>query len=331
MHLNKKNYRAWLIDEDTFPYSADLTHQTRFIAGYGALAPSQHNTQPWVLKVSDEGLTIEPDLSKSLAYADPDLRGLYISIGMCAENIMQAANYFGMKPKLMINNKFIKILLSPGSRPRAVGGLTAITSRHSNKEIYAKGDISKKTLRTLKKTQSDNSMLTVISEPKDMDEVIKIHLVAAQYTAEDKKFVKELAGWLKSNRTRSYEGMPGFTVGNSNIQSLIGKTLFYHKPELFKRVANKDRALMESSSLIAVWSVRTTSPKACVLAGMDAERFWLKAVECGLVAHPLTAIMSQEKLNQNLKKVLGLQTIPVFLMRLGFSKDKKLRTPRRSP
>lgn len=331
MLLNKKNYQAWLIDENKFPYNADIKDQIRFVIGYGVLAPSQHNTQPWIFKVSEKGLTILPDFSKTLTYGDPDSRGLNISIGMCVENIMQAANFFGMKPGLKINEKVIEILLSPGSRRQTSESLRSITNRYSNKDIYTKGEVSKETLRKLKKTQSDSSVLTIISHSSGMDAVINLHMEAAQRIAGNRKFVKELAGWLKSNSTRSYEGMPGFTVGNSELQSLVGKLFLSRKPELFKRLAGKDRALMESSSLIAVWSVQTPNPKAYMLAGMDAERFWLKAVECGLVAHPLTAIMSQEKLNQDLKNILGLQTTPVFLMRLGFSKDKKLRTPRRHP
>ena len=53
----KDNYVAWDIDEKKFPRNGNLQDQIQFLIGYGILAPSTHNTQPWEFIVVTEGAT----------------------------------------------------------------------------------------------------------------------------------------------------------------------------------------------------------------------------------------------------------------------------------
>ena len=41
----------WKISEGDFPRSGDAEEKLRFLLNYAVLAPSGHNTQPWLFKV----------------------------------------------------------------------------------------------------------------------------------------------------------------------------------------------------------------------------------------------------------------------------------------
>jgi len=67
---------AWVVSDTAFPRTAGPTDQLRFLVNYAVLAPSTHNTQPWLFKVGGEKLELYADRTRSLAVADPEDREL---------------------------------------------------------------------------------------------------------------------------------------------------------------------------------------------------------------------------------------------------------------
>lgn len=53
----KDNYKAWEVREIDFPSSGTIEEQIRFLLNYGVLAPSIHNTQPWIFEIKNNELT----------------------------------------------------------------------------------------------------------------------------------------------------------------------------------------------------------------------------------------------------------------------------------
>src|SRR6478735_7290228 len=98
--MNKANYKAWEIDEKNYPKDASLASQIQFISRYGNLAPSTHNTQPWVSTAEGDSLEIEPDLNRHLPAADPTGRNLFVSLGAYSFNVLVAAAHFGFQTEL---------------------------------------------------------------------------------------------------------------------------------------------------------------------------------------------------------------------------------------
>ncbi|MBI5221611.1 MAG: hypothetical protein HY979_02300, partial [Candidatus Magasanikbacteria bacterium] len=92
----RANYNVWSIKENQFDERWSFEKKIKFLAQYGIMAPSCHNTQPWKFKVVNNCLEIYPDVSKKLLIADPVGRGLYISLGCCLENIIIASRHFGL-------------------------------------------------------------------------------------------------------------------------------------------------------------------------------------------------------------------------------------------
>ena len=56
--LSESTLSTWNITEDEFPKKGALPEKSSFILNYAILAPSGHNTQPWLFKIVGDS-TIE--------------------------------------------------------------------------------------------------------------------------------------------------------------------------------------------------------------------------------------------------------------------------------
>ncbi len=54
----RANYRAWRVEPRDFHAPADLIR-------WAVLAPSSHNTQPWLFEVKQDAILVRPDLSRA--------------------------------------------------------------------------------------------------------------------------------------------------------------------------------------------------------------------------------------------------------------------------
>ena len=87
---------AWRVSETEFPAAAALPERLRFLVRYAILAPSSHNTEPWLFRVPDDRIDVRLDFSRWLKVADDDQRELHISVGCALENLLVAAEHFGL-------------------------------------------------------------------------------------------------------------------------------------------------------------------------------------------------------------------------------------------
>ncbi|MEK6883506.1 MAG: nitroreductase, partial [Nanoarchaeota archaeon] len=84
------------INFSDFPVKADLESQIKFLLNYAILAPSTHNSQPWLFKIKKSECQMYYDPRLVLPEADPKTRDLHISIGCAVENLILAAKYFNI-------------------------------------------------------------------------------------------------------------------------------------------------------------------------------------------------------------------------------------------
>lgn len=73
------------------------------ILHYASLAPSGHNTQPWIVKVIDrDHWIIVLDHERRLPNIDPNNHESFLSLGTFTENLMQAVRAFGRRAELSV-------------------------------------------------------------------------------------------------------------------------------------------------------------------------------------------------------------------------------------
>ncbi len=85
----------WDVREADFPATGPPAEQLRFLLHYAVLAPSGHNTQPWLFKIDGDTVELYADRSRALPVVDPDDRELTISCGAALLHLRVALRHFG--------------------------------------------------------------------------------------------------------------------------------------------------------------------------------------------------------------------------------------------
>ena len=116
----------------------DTSGGLKEIVRAGTLAANSHNTQPWRFTVTDNQISIGPDLSRRCPAVDPDDHHLFASLGCAVENMVQAAIALGFKADGKIRGPEQRSRHDrPRSSPPATNELAdAITKRQCTRAEY---------------------------------------------------------------------------------------------------------------------------------------------------------------------------------------------------
>lgn len=82
--------------------TTDWTEQAKSLIRRAALAPSSHNTQPWIFRISDSAIELYADRTRGLPVNDTDDRELAISCGCALLNLRLAAASDGFDAKIQL-------------------------------------------------------------------------------------------------------------------------------------------------------------------------------------------------------------------------------------
>ena len=72
---------TWSVSVEDFPAAGTPVEQMEFLLNYAVLAPSNHNTQPWLFEIHGEAIHLFADRTRALPMTDPEDRELIISCG----------------------------------------------------------------------------------------------------------------------------------------------------------------------------------------------------------------------------------------------------------
>lgn len=321
------NYLAWEISERDFPRSAGIEEQIRFLVGYGFLAPSVHNTQPWEFSIEKHSLRLFLNPKLALPASDPTGRGGWTSLGAVTKNIEIAAAYFGLDTEITLVTTAVVISFQLG-KPMNDGLFWAIKQRYSNKLGYSNKPISKEQLATLQ--QLSPGATTIISAAAIIAEIAGIHVDAAKKIARSPRFGRELARWMRPNNTSLSDGMPGFVIGLKPIIARIIPAVIRMAPWILRIRGNKDRSLILSSPAIGVISSPSDSQADWFAAGRAFELIALQATKDGLVITIMAAMVEYPPATKRLAETIKITPrVPQVFFRTGYAYNEVYHTPRR--
>src|SRR5215212_1263380 len=86
---------SWNISEEGFPAQGGSEEKLRFVLNYAVLAPSGHNTQPWLFGLSGDEEELYADRTRGLPVVDPEDRALIIGCGAALFYLRTALRHFG--------------------------------------------------------------------------------------------------------------------------------------------------------------------------------------------------------------------------------------------
>ena len=343
MSLRESDIQAWNVSKNQFPKEGAKIEQLKFLLNYAILAPSSHNTQPWLFKiVGDNMIELYADRTRALAVVDPEDRELTISCGAALSHLQIAIRHFGYAYEVELfpdsNNKDLlaRVVINGIKEPvKEENSLfEAITRRRTNRLKFEDRELEEPLISKLRSTVTEegggaiDTWLHIAKEQDEKNSLADLIAEGDRIQLSDKRFRRELASWIHSNRSHSKDGMPGYAFGYNDIMSRMGPFVL-RTFDFGKGQAAKDRQLATGSPVLAILGTKSDEPMDWLRAGMALSRMLLLArsenVWSSFLDQPLEVPKLRAKVQEVLKEEKGF---PQLLMRIGYGQDVK-PTPRR--
>lgn len=323
---------VWEVSERDFPTEGGLEAQLRFLVRYAILAPSVKNTQPWIFKVGGDTIRVYADLERRLAVSDPDCRELFISVGCALENLVVAAEHFGLRfdvvyfPQGEQDELAAAITFTPsGSRsfsaPRAAIRFDALLRRHNDNGAFRPDAVRPVLREQLQACAFEPDLRLDLSDDRLFRRwVDELTTEADRAEFANPKFREELGRLIGSG-----------TFGSGGLVAQVAR-LLVSRLDIGDSVAQQDRAIIESAPVLGLVLATEDTRLVHVRTGQLFERVWLTATSMGLSVHPMSQTMRIPELRAAVAELLPeTGWTPQHLFRLGYSEraGRPRLTPRR--
>jgi nitroreductase len=326
----------WKVSEQGFPRSGEPEEKLRFMLNYAVLAPSGHNTQPWLFKRGDEEVELRADRTRGLPVVDPEDRALLMSCGAALFYLRVAMKHFGYEDEVEVlpdphdPDLLARVHLGPDRAETEEERMLfqAIPKRRSNRGPFEDKQVPGKLLSALQAAAWEEGAWLHLVLDKDAKHAIAELIAEGDHIQlADRRFRRELASWVHPNRTRSRDGMPGFAFGFGDLMSLAGPFVI-RTFDTGKGQAAKDRQLAEGSPVLAILGTEGEAPPEWLAAGQALARVLLRARAEGVWASFLNQPIEVAELRPRLRDAIGVDGYPQLLFRMGYGSEVK-PTPRR--
>lgn len=327
----KSNYRAWHVSvqvPDTLQSDAD---KLAYIAQYAILAPSGHNSQPWKLTLVKDALIVDIHPSHHLSGDGSGLLSVepYISIGTFLETFELAAAGLGheISIELFPGNKHVARITLIGTLTPRHPLLSAIKTRVSNRHDFKTTPVTSTALETLVGSKLSGVATTQVTNREDIDFLAGQTEVAIAAIMSNPRYRYELSEWVRTNHTRKYDGMPGFTHGFGTVKSLLSKVAVRHAKGQGPQVAKSGRLIRSSGALVIV-RCTDDSKESFINAGRLYARICIHAAETGLATSALGASVIDPNTREGVKDHFDLHDRPIYILRIGHPTVRARHSPR---
>ena len=330
----------WKVKEAEFPHHGTVEEKLKFILNYAILAPSSHNTQPWLFKIDSEEIYLYADRNRGLSIADPEGRELVISCGTALFNLRIALHHFGYKGEIITfpnpANSELLACIKLGYRIKESTDnnllFNAISKRHTNRQNYQWWDAPQSLLRWL---QSDAELegvwLHIVKNNNIRHQMAELIVRAEHQLMADPNYRQELANWIRPGNNSNHDGIPGYAQG-INEHFDFATPLFatvLRTFDLGNDLAERSRKLVKQSPAIVVLGTQNDTQSDWLKVGQALERILLRSQAVGLSCSFLNQPVQVPQSRSELRKVLSQPGFPQLILRLGFCKQVK-PTPRRT-
>jgi hypothetical protein len=299
-------------------------------------APSGHNTQPWRFQISDDGLRMYADRSRALPVVDPDDRAMVISCGAALAHLVGALRHSGYSggvshfPDPADPDLLAVVALgqpcTPGPDDHAL--FEAMDGRHTHRADFDDRPVPAEILTQLgEDVRRTGANLRVFTDDESRAAIATLVGEGDRAQFSDPGFRHELAGWIRPNRTRRSDGMPGYAFGISDLASLLGPTMVATF-DTGARQARKDGHLALAAPALMVLSTAGDTPPEWLVAGQALAVLLLRATTHGLAASFLNQPIEVPALRARLRDLIG-GGVPQLMLRVGYGAPGR-PTPRRS-
>lgn len=317
------------ISSEDFERASTWDEKILLLACCGALAPSTHNSQPWLVSSDSDSLTVEPDRSRFVPLADPDGRQVCLSLGAFITNVEHVANAWGQKTYVHLQGSHLQdikavLRFDGGGTAETRSSIDLLKARRNNRHPFP-GDLPDNLIRRF---DPDVPSVKIVSSTTAKAHIAELVSRSFKGFISRADFRRELSGWVTSNSSDRADGMPACTHRVPTPLSRVFPYLvrFVNIAPLFSR---RDRRLIEDSPAVVVLTVIEDQPAQWIEAGRLFERIALSLTSEGCAAAMHSAVIESPLERAALAEALDTDEKPVALFRVGRPASPAPPSPRR--
>ncbi len=335
--MAEKMLEPWTIALGEFPLAGTPAEQLRALVRSAVLAPSSHNSQPWLFRILNHRLDLYADRTRALPVTDPEDRELLISCGCALHHLEVAARHFSYAGQVsllpdrawpdLVASFELGSLRQPDEEDHRL--FAAMQTRHTARFSFEHRSVPERLVQELSGLAAGRgAWLDVVHRESARLALADLVTEGDHLQMDNPAFRRELAAWLHPNRTRSRDGMPGYAVGLGTLASFAAP-LVVRTFDLGDGRAAQSRELALHSPLLLVLGTAADDPRSWLETGRALSLVLLRAEAEGVAASFLNQPVEVPGLRQRLMQLLGHSGFPQMVLRLGYPPVQARGTPRR--
>ncbi|MGK2952042.1 MAG: Acg family FMN-binding oxidoreductase [Thiobacillus sp.] len=308
-----------------------LTRETAAkLIATATLAPSSHNTQPWLFRINGASIRLIADRTRALPANDPDDRELTISCACALFNLRVAAAHTQLAatvhhPAARADPDCLATLeLVAGAIPDAALATLydAVATRRTYRKTFAAQPVTAETLAALAEAaRLEGAWLHVLASDAERRQGVELIAEGDEMQWGDPAWRRELASWMHPRRDGDGLALPGLAVP---LAQAVVRTF-----DMGHGIAAHDMQLADASPVLAVLGTPGDALMDWLAAGQALQRLLLTARPHGLQASYLNQPIEVAPLRTRLGLLTGQAGFPQILLRLGYPQGDVPATPRR--
>ena len=331
------NRSAWDVAEDEYPRLGTAADKLRFMLRYAVLAPSNHNTQPWMFQVRGNAVEIYANRARSLRVTDADDRQLLISCGCALLHLRVAIWHFGYldhthllptpgDPDLLAR---VSLGEEDSATPQQEALFAAIPKRRTNRQLFLDDPLPEELQHELvKAADREGAWLHFVNGREHRNALADLIAEGDRQQWANQRFRLELAAWLHPNNSEAHDGIPNSAQNAADLLSVAGPIVI-RTFDLGEGQAAKNRDIAVYSPGLVVLGTDADGPAAWLAAGQALARVLLRARADEVWASFLNQPIEMPALRPKVAELSGRGGWPQVILRLGYGPNVN-PTPRRT-
>ena len=315
------------VSSDRVSNAAEMNDLYAHLLQYAILAPSEHNSQPWLFRIGEDGLEIFADRTRGLPVVDPHDRAMTISCGAALDHLVLAARHLGRDVSVDVcpdpgdSDLLARIRLDGYAVPSPAeeAMFAAIPERRTCRARFAPKALPENvSTQCMDIAEASGVELTLVDDNTRRREIAALVTRADRMQLSSVRFRRELASWIHTRRGESRDGMSRQGLSMAEVMSPSG-SLVVRTFDAGNGVAAASRdKICEGSPVFAIVSTPTDVVTDWLTTGRALSRLLLTLTAAGATASFLNPPLEIRELRPRLRNVLHCRGVPQLLMRFGY-------------
>jgi hypothetical protein len=314
----------WDVDSSGYPSEEVRSARLEYLVRYAVLAPSTHNSQPWIFRVRDDALELLADESRALPICDPFQREMLISCGAALQFARLAARNLGRAEHIHLlpdtDDPDLLARLKLGGRTSPTRSevlrFEAIRHRHTNRTVF-RDDLAAADLASLTPLAEHLGARFVSSCDKVARDLLgELVNEADQFQMANPALRQELARWIRPTGSQRRDGM---SVGSFGLPDRLSAPIAWAIGmfDLGTATAQTHRELVETSPCFGLLWTFDDDRRSWLHCGMALADVLLELTARGLAVSFLNQPIELATYRQQVARLFGADGHPQMLMRIG--------------